>query len=169
MYFRHLFHSVLKRKVLFKTTVRQEPALLPVRTLIGWWEVSTGPLRMFCVCACVCQCFDFLAASPSLLKAEVSPWLRLPSVTGQQLLSRPFSLSLSLPLQWSGWRKLRGNHHYVYSHLPPPTTTPPTISVPPPPAVSEPLPHPHISVFHPMTVAVRQMDTPLPNCLYSLL
>lgn len=140
---------------------RQETALLPVRTLIGLWEVSTGPLRMFGVCACVCQGFDFLAASLSLslLKTEVSPWLRLLLVTGRQLLSPPFSLSVS-PSSVVRMKETQGKSSLCLP--PPPTATPPTIPIPQPPAVSKPLPHPHISVFHPMMLAVRQIDTPSP-------
>lgn len=115
---------------------------------------------VLCVCMCVCQRFDFLAAPPSLLKAEVSPWLRLPSVTGQQLLSLvPFlCLSLSSVVRM---KETQGKSSLCL--LPPPTTTPPTIPIPQPPAVSKPLPHPHISVFHPMTLAVRPIDTPPPQ------
>lgn len=81
-------------------------------------------------------------------------------------LSSLFSLSVS-PSSVVWMKETQGKSSLCL--LPPPTTTPPTIPVPPPPVVSEPLPHPHISVFHPMTLAVRQIDTPLPNCLYSLL
>lgn len=73
-------------------------------------------------------------------------------------LSSLFSLSVS-PSSVVRMKETQGKSSLC---LLPPPTTPPTIPVPPPPVVSEPLPHPHISVFHPMTLAVRQIDTPSP-------
>lgn len=119
-----------------------------------------GPSEdVWCVCMCVSG-FRFSCSIPlSPLKTEVSPWLRLLLVTGRQLLSPPFSLSVS-PSSVVRMKETQGKSSLCLP--PPPTATPPTIPIPQPPAVSKPLPHPHISVFHPMMLAVRQIDTPSP-------
>lgn len=119
-----------------------------------------GPSEVaWCVCVCVSG-FRFSRSVPlSLLKTEVSLWLRLQLVTGRQLLSPPFSLSV-FPSSVVRTMETQGKSSLCLP--PPPTATPPTIPVPQPPAASRPLPHPHISVFHSMMLAVRQIDTPAP-------
>lgn len=108
------------------------------------------------MCVRVCQGFDFLAASLSLEDGGVAMVKVAAGDRTAAALSSLFSLCLSL---FSGPDE--GNSGEIITMFTP-TATPPTIPVPQPPAVSKPLPHPHISVFHPMMLAVRQIDTPSP-------